>query len=162
MKKLQYISIKVSIIFSILLFFSFGCGNNLPDEQQFKNWLSIIYTHETGLKADKISVDRWERTPKQVYKNFPGLDGFEVEAMIFSFPSESEYSTEIEFFNKTTIHYVYCKYHKFNDKWSLHASSWGGGYWKEDPQKWGYLVEECKFQVEKFREEYRNELLKKK
>jgi hypothetical protein len=160
--KTKNISIIFLIILFVLLCHYFECKSNLPNEKQFKNWLTVIYTHETGLKADKIYINHWERSPKKVYREFPGLDGLEVEATVFSCPSKSEYSTELEFLSKTSIHHVYCRYHKFNNKWSLHASSWGGGYWKEDPQRWGYLVEECKFQVKKFKEEYRNELLKKK
>lgn len=152
---------KFIIVFSIAQSF-FCCTNDLPTRQDFKDWISVVYQYDNGLKADEISIDNWERTPKEVRDQFPGLDGFDVEAMIFTFPKRDKNMSEEEFLRKTTIHYVICHYLKFNDKWSLHASSWGGGYWKEDTKEWRYLFEECKYQVSKFRTEYLNELKKRK
>lgn len=162
MKVKSQSAVKVTAFIFACILIESGCSSHLPSEQQFKDWIKVIYTHETGLKADRIYIDSWERTAKEVYEKFPGLDGLDVEAMIITLPDEDRNSTDIERLGDTKIHYVICRYLKFNDKWSLHASNWGGGYWKEDPKKWAYLVERCKNEVVRFRSDLGADLMKKK
>lgn len=133
----------------VLLFCACGCSDNLSTEKEFKIWLRVIYERETGLQADEITIYLWERIPEEVLKKVPSLDGLKVEAMVFTFPSLDV--PERDYFDLTVIHYVYCNYYKISDEWYLHAASWGGGFWEQDPEEWGHLVQDCKDRVEKFR-----------
>ena len=101
-------------------------------------------------KTDEITIYLWKRIPEEVLKKVPSLDDLKVEAMVFAFPSFEV--PERDYFDLTVIHYVYCNYYKISDEWYLHAASWGGGFWEQDSEEWGHLVQDCKDQVEKFRE----------
>ena len=138
-------------LLALFLVHLLGCSGlgNLPGEGEFKEWLRIVYERETGLPAEEIRICAWERIPPEVLKKAPELDGLKVQAMILTYPTEAE-PGENEL-DRTTIHYVYCNYIRISDEWYLHASSWGGGFWKQEPAEWGHLVQDCRDKVEEFR-----------
>jgi len=148
----------LALLFMLLL--SFGCSRKLSTEDDFKEWLRIVYERETGLQADKISICSWEGIPQEILRKAPDLDGLKVQAVIFTFSTKD--IPEADHFIETTVHYVYCNYYRISDEWYLHASSWGGGFWKQGPAEWGRLVQDCKDKVEQFKSAVGMELPERK
>jgi len=133
---------------AVLVLFS-RCSKTQPCQEEFREWLKAVYQRETGLTAQEVIICIWNRTPQEILKKAPEIDGLQVEAMIFTTTSrkaakQSEIDTAI-------VHYVYCRYFKAPDEWFLHAASWGGGFWKQEPSEWGHLVQNCKDHVEEFK-----------
>jgi len=42
-------------------------------------------------------------------------------------------------------------------EWYFHAASWGGGFWQQDPDEWGQLVEECRQRAEQIKQQRSSE-----
>jgi len=146
MKKMPVICL-IGLLSVIIV--AFGCSR-FPTEDDFRNWLQVVYEHETGLQADEITICSWERIPDEVLRMAPDVDGLKVQAAIFTFPLAENIPAE-DYAKQTTIHYVYCNYYKISDEWYLHASSWGGGFWKQDPAEWSHLVDKCRVKVEELK-----------
>lgn len=127
----------------------FGCSR-FPSEADFKDWLRAVYERETGLQSEEIFICSWERISEEVLRAAPDVDGLKVQAVIYTFPHANDMPGK-NFTDEAIVHYVYCNYYKISDEWYLHASSWGGGFWKQEPAVWGYLVKECKVKAERFR-----------
>lgn len=143
-----------------MLLLSLRCSRKLPTENDFKEWLRLAYNRETGLQADEISICSWEGIPQEILRRAPDLAGLKVQAMIFTFSRKDV--SEADHFIETTVHYVYCNYYRISDEWYLHASSWGGGFWKQEPAEWSRLVQDCKDKVEQFKNDAGMELPERK
>ena len=146
--------------FLLVILLSCSGSSNLPSEGEFKEWLKIVYERETALQADEINICAWERPPQEVLKKAPEVDGLKVQAMILTYPAlVTPGENELD---QTTIHYVYCNYYRISDEWYLHASSWGGGFWKQEPAEWSHLVQDCRDKAERFRSSGGKEFSSKK
>ena len=125
------------------------CSKTQPSQEEFREWLKAVYQRETGLTAHEVIICTWNRTPQEVLKKAPEVDGLQVEAMLFA--NTSEKAAEQSERDTAIVHYVYCRYFKTPDEWFLHAASWGGGFWKQEPSEWGHLVQNCRDYVEEFK-----------
>jgi len=134
--------------FAVFILFS-SCSETQPCQEEFREWLSAVYHRETGLTADEMIICVWDRTPPEILKKAPEVDGLQVEAMIFTAASNN--AAEQSEADTAIVHYVYCRYFKAPDEWFLHAASWGGGFWKQEPSEWGHLVQNCRDYVEEFK-----------
>lgn len=146
---------KVPIIFPVrlylILLFGKECSSRYPSEDDFKDWLRVVYESETGLQAHEMSIPSWEKIPQEILRKAPDLEGLKVQAAIVTFCTRD--IPEADPFSQTTIHYVYCNYYKISDEWYLHASSWEGGFWRQEPGVWSQLVQDFKDKAEKFKDE---------
>jgi hypothetical protein len=136
-------------LFLILCSFR-ACSERLPTQADFIDWISARYTEEVGLSATKVMICRWERTRKEITRLAPEVDGLLVEAALFSTIKSDSLQTDHE---ESLVHYVFCRYYLVTDEWYLQASSWGGGFWKQDPNEWGHLVEECQQRAEQIKQQ---------
>jgi hypothetical protein len=118
----------------------------MPAQDDFIDWISDLYREETGFQADEVRICRWERTSEDVTRLAPEVDGLRVEAALFSTHEGGDGEDP-------PVHYVLCRYYLVTDEWYLHASSWGGGFWIQDPDGWGHLVEECQHRAVQMKEQ---------
>jgi hypothetical protein len=142
-------------LFALLcsLFLVATCSDRMPRKKDFTDWLLELYHKETGLVAAQVMICRWERTSKDITRVAPEVDGLQVEAAVFSNVSDTILRADSVETVETIVHYVFCRYFVISDEWYLHASSWGGGFWKQDPNEWGQLVTECLDRVQQIKED---------
>ena|GEM_PF-2519834 len=136
--------LRFGVLFVCSLFFPLACSDRMPAQSDFIDWLSARYAEEMDDIADEIVIYRWERTSKNITRLAPEIDGLRVEAAIFSISDDVPQVDGDE----PLVHYVFCRYYLVTDEWYLHASSWGSGFWKQDPNEWGHLVEKCQRRAE--------------
>jgi hypothetical protein len=122
----------------------------MPPRDDFIEWISARYHDETDLTADEVMICRWERTSEDITRLAPEVDGLRVEAALFSKSGGTNGGDLL-------VHYVLCRYHLVTDEWYLHAASWGGGFWVQDRDEWGHLVEECRQRAEQMKRQREEE-----
>ena len=126
------------------------CADRMPRQADFIDWLSALYRKETGLAANEVMICRWEKTATEIIRLAPEVNGLRVEAAIFSMPGDDVFRTDDA---EVIVHYVFCRYFMISDEWYLHASSWGGGFWIQEPDEWSHLVRECHHRVKQIQNE---------
>ncbi len=140
----------IGIFLCLLIFMVTTCSDRMPTQADFIDWLSEKYREETGLAADEVMIYRWEKTAKEIIRLAPEVDGLRVEAAIFSTAGDDVFPADDD---QVIVHYVFCRYFAISDEWYLHASSWGGGFWKQEPKEWSHLIRKCHHRVQQIQDE---------
>ncbi len=121
----------------LFLLIVFAC-DSLPSKEDYDYWVVEQYHEETGNYAHHTSILTWERTEKDIREKYEGLDGYEVESIIVTYPFNMHWEeldkaledgtlSKEKTANETTFHYIWSTYSVISKRWTMIGNSWGTG-----------------------------------